>query len=92
MSRKTTPYQQALTTLRRLHDKYPSFSLGRHFSAAFADYGDTWNLSDKEFSHALQKYEAELEFNTPSESEIDRIIRDGMNLDTILQEEDEEDF
>lgn len=92
MSRTAHPYNQCLDVLKRLHQTQPSFSMGRHLSTALADYGDTWGLSDKELLYALEKYEAELDFIAP-ESEIDRIVKEGMNLDTILlDDEDEDDF
>lgn len=87
-------YNQALAILKRLHTKYPNFRLGRHLSVAFADYGDLENVSAKEFVFALEKYEMELEIETPlaDDDEVDKILKDGMNLDHILDEEEDDDF
>jgi hypothetical protein len=87
-------YNQALTILKRLHTKYPNFTLGRHLSVAFSDYGDLESVSPKEFVFGLEKYEAELEIESPiaGEDELNKIISDGMNLDHILDEDEEEDF
>ena len=89
---KKTHYQQALHTLQELHKNFPTYNLGRHLATALSDYGDIWGLNDKEIAFALDKYKAELEMDVPhtDESEIDKIIKDGMDLDNILKEEEDE--
>lgn len=89
---KKTHYQQALHTLQELHKDFPTYNLGRHLATALADYGDIWGLNDKEIAFALDKYKTELEMDVPhtDESEIDKIIKEGMDLDNILKEEDDE--
>ena len=91
MSKKNN-YEKALQVLQDLHKDFPTYNLGRHLSTALADYGDIWGLSDKELCFALTKYKTELEMDVPhtDESEIDKIIKDGMDLDNILKEEDED--
>jgi hypothetical protein len=88
------PYNQAIEILKRLHSKHPNMTLGRHLSVAFADYGDLESVSPKEFVFALEKYEFELDDITNYENDkaLDKIIQDGMNLDTILDDEEEEDY
>jgi hypothetical protein len=88
---KKNHYQQALHTLQELHKDFPTYNLGRHLATALADYGDIWGLTDKELAYALDKYKAELEMDVPhtDESELDKIIKDGMDLDNILKEEDD---
>jgi hypothetical protein len=88
---KKTPYQQVLHTLQELHKDFPTYNLGRHLATALDDYGDIWGMTDREMAYALNKYMAELELDVPhtDESEIDKIIKDGMDLDNILKEEDE---
>ena len=90
---KKTHYQQALQTLQDLHKSFPTYNLGRHISTALDEYGDVWGLTDKEFAFALDKYKTELEMDVPhvDEKEIDKIIKEGMDLDNILKE-DEEDY
>lgn len=91
MSRKPNNYNQILNVLQQLHTAFPSYNMGRHISTALSDYGDVWGLTDKEFLFALQKYKSELEMDIPhtDDKEIDEIIRDGMNLEDVLKEEDE---
>jgi len=87
------PYNQALEILKRLHIKHPNMSLGRHLSVAFADYGDMESVSPKEIVFALEKYEFEMDDITgyKDDEDLDQIIKEGMNLDTIL-DEPEDDF
>jgi hypothetical protein len=89
MSRKPTPYNQILHLLHDLHKRFPTFNMGRHLATALDGYGDVWGLTDKELLFALEKYMAELDMDVlrEDESEIDRIIKDGMDLDNILKEE-----
>jgi hypothetical protein len=49
-------------------------------------------VTDKEFLFALEKYELELNMDSPhiDEEEIEEIIKDGMNLERTLFEEEED--
>lgn len=89
---KKTHYQQALYILQELHKDFPTYGLGRHLATALSDYGDIWGITDKEIVYALDKYKTELQLDVPhtDESEIDKIIKEGMDLDNILKEEDDE--
>ena len=50
-----------------------------------------WGVSDKEFLFALKKYELELNIDVNhNQEEVDEIMKDGMNLNNILFEEEEE--
>lgn len=68
--------------------------MGRHLATALDEYGDIWGLTDKEILFALEKYKSQLELDVPhtDENELDQIIKDGMNLDDILKEQDGEDY
>jgi hypothetical protein len=65
--------------------------MGRHISTALDEYSDVWGVSDKEFLYAIQKYEIELNIDGPhiDDEEIEEIIKDGMNLDSMFEEEEE---
>ena len=91
MSKKTY-YQQALYTLQELNKDFPTYGLGRHLATALSDYGDIWGITDKELAYVLDKYKTELGMDVPhtDESEIDKIIKEGMDLDNILKEEEDE--
>jgi hypothetical protein len=92
--RKASYYSQVLTILQQLHAAYPNYNMGRHLATALDEYGDIWGLTDKEVLFALEKYKSQLELDVPhtDENELDQIIKDGMNLDDILKEQDGEDY
>lgn len=92
--RKASYYSQVLTILQQLHTAYPNYNMGRHLATALDEYGDIWGLTDKEILFALEKYKSQLELDVPhtDENELDQIIKDGMNLDDILKEQDGEDY
>ena len=87
-------YYRVLALLQQLHISYPNYNMGRHIATALDEYGDVWGLTDRELLYAFEKYKAELDMDIPhtDESEIDQIIKEGMNLENILKEEDGEDY
>jgi hypothetical protein len=92
MSRKPSNYNQVLKALAELHRMFPSHTMGMHLATALDGYGDLWSVSDKEFTFALERYRAQLEMDIPhSNDDIDKIIKEGSNLDTILNDEDDDD-
>lgn len=78
--------------LESLHKAHPTYNIGRHISTALDGYDDVWGVTDKEFLFALEKYELELNMDTDhiDQEEIEKIIKDGMNLERTLFEEEEE--
>jgi len=90
---KKTHHTDIIQTLQELHKNFPTYNIGRHLATAFADYGDLWGITDKEFAFALNKYKSEIEMDVPhtDDSELEKIIKEGMDLDNILKEEEEED-
>ena len=89
---KPTAYEQILSVLVELKEAFPSYNLGRHLATALYEYKDIWGMTDREIVYALSKYKAELmqDIPHPDDTEIDKIIKEGMNLDTIL--DDYQDF
>ena len=88
--RKPNYYNQAIHILQQLHIAYPEYNMGKHLATALDGYGDIWGITDKELVFALEKYKIQLDMDVPhtDENEIDKIIKDGMNLEDILKEED----
>ena len=78
--------------LENLHKAHPTYNIGRHISTALDGYDDIWGVTDKEFLFALEKYELELNMDVDhiDQEEIEEIIKDGMNLERTLFEEEEE--
>ena len=85
-------YRQILQTLERLRKAHPTYNIGRHISTALDGYDDVWGVTDKEFLFALEKYELALNIDIDhiDQEEIDEIIKDGMNLERTLFEEEED--
>jgi len=93
--KRASYYSQILSMLQDLHRTYPTYNIGKHLSTALDGYGDMWGLTDREILFALEEYKAQLDTDVPhtDDDEIDQIIKDGMNLDDILtEEEDGEDY
>jgi len=82
---------EIINVLKELSRQYPKQALAQHLSLALADYNKNFDgISDKELYFIFEKYRCEKELDT-NPSELDMIIKDGMNLDTNL-EDDEEDY
>lgn len=93
--RKASYASKVVHLLSQLHTKYPTYNIARHLATALSDYGDYWGMSDKELLFALEKYEVTLDMDiTPLEDStyVDKIVKDAMNLDTILNDPEEEDY
>ena len=92
MAKKPNYYRQIIQALERLQKAHPTYNIGRHLSTALDGYSDLWGVEDREFLFALQKYEIELnmDVNHIDEEEIEDIIKDGMNLERTLFEEEED--
>ena len=91
--KKNNYYNQILSVLEELHTVYPQYNMGRHIATALDGYGDTWGITDKELLFAFNKYKGELELDIPhtDDSELDQIIKEGMDLENMFKEEDDGD-
>jgi hypothetical protein len=94
MMKKPNYYNKVLHILQELHTAYPQYNMGRHLSTALDEYGDVWGLTDKELKYALDKYKTQLEMDVQhtDDKEIDDIIKQAMDLDNILKDEDNGDY
>jgi hypothetical protein len=87
---KTSYYEKTLALLIELKQSHPKCSMGRHLATALEP--NTWNMTDAEVFHALEKYKSRLSMDVfHSDSDIDKIINDGLHLKSILQEDEEDD-
>lgn len=77
--------------MERLRKAHPTYNIGRHISTALDGYDDVWGVTDKEFLFALEKYELALNIDIDhiDQEEIDEIIKDGMNLERMFEEEED---
>jgi hypothetical protein len=87
---KPNHYREILQTLGRLCKAHPTYNIGRHISTA-VDKSELWGVSNKEFLTLLKEYEVSLDMDVNhDDEEIDAIIKDGMNLERTLFEEEED--
>jgi hypothetical protein len=63
--------------------------MGRHIATALDGYPDVWGLTDREFLFALNKYIIELDMDVLHNEDVDLIIKEGLDLNHILDEEEE---
>ncbi len=85
-------YMKSVKLLESLKKQHPRHSIGKHLSTAFSDYKDLWDVSDKVFYSVLNCYVIELDFDIlhdREEDDLNKIINDGLHLESILEEEEE---
>jgi hypothetical protein len=85
-------YRKIIEVLESLQKAHPTYNMGRHISTALDGYDDIWGITDKEFLFALEKYEMALNMDVDhvDQEEIENILKDGMHLNTMFLEEEEE--
>jgi hypothetical protein len=88
--RNTLQYNKIIKALQSLHKTHPTYNMGRHIATALDGYPDVWGLTDREFLFAINKYITELDMDHFHNEDIDVIIKDGLDLNHILDEEEEE--
>ena len=92
MQKKVDYYNRILHVLQELHTLYPQYNMGKHLATIIDECGNLWGVTDKELAYSLGRYKGQLEMDIPhSDAEIDRIIKEGLDLDNILKEEDNGD-
>jgi hypothetical protein len=89
MSRQPNYYKQILNVLDDIHKNHPAYNIGRHISTAL-DGSDIWAISDRDFLLRLKDYRAELDSDIVHEDDVDLIIKQGLDLSHILDEEEED--
>jgi hypothetical protein len=86
-------YHQFVLGLQKLKEAHPKYTIGKHLSTIIDEVGDLWGVTDKELVIALKKYIKQLDMDVPHEEEIDDIIKEGMDLNKIIEElHDGEDY
>lgn len=83
-----TYYEKAIAILVHLKEAHPKCTMARHLATALED--NFWGMTDKELHDALERYKNKLSLDTDhSEEELEMIIKQGMNLHSILEEEED---
>jgi hypothetical protein len=88
---KHSSYRQIINVLERLHKTHPTYNMGRHLATALDD-SDIWGVTDRELLMALKKYETSLNLDNHvnNEEEIEEIVKNGINLERMFLDEEEE--
>lgn len=86
---KPTHYEKIIGTLIQLKEEHPKCTMAKHLSTALDK--NFWGMTDKELHEALETYRQNLALDKRhSDDDIDVIIKQGLNLSTILEEDDDE--
>lgn len=92
---RTNHKKRFLNTLSKLMEDYPTQTIGAHLSFIFDGYPrleDVEGLPDKEILYLTEKYKCEKDLDfcpIHEDSEIDKIVNEGLDLDHILDEEED---
>jgi hypothetical protein len=65
--------------------------MGKHLATSLDDVEakHLWGMDDKELYKKLKEYQIALQMDVPhDESEIDKILKDGMRLNSILDDDE----
>jgi lipoate-protein ligase A len=89
MKNQVDYFEKVIKILKDLKKDYPDIEVSKHYSLA-TDCSN-FSLSDKELYHTLQKHKSELDMNTLSDKDFDKIIKDTDELFKEVEPEDEED-
>lgn len=91
MKKSPNYYNKVLHILQELHTAYPEYNMGKHLATVLDECGNLWGVSDKELAYCLAKYKGQLEMDVRhlDDSEIDNIIKEGLDLDNLFKEEED---
>lgn len=94
MKKSPNYYNKVLHILQELHTAYPQYNMGKHLATVLDECGNLWGVTDKELAYCLAKYKGQLEMDIRhiDDSEIDEIIKDGLNLDNLFKEEEDGEY
>jgi hypothetical protein len=90
-------YNRILKLLGDLKISHPNYNIGKHLATSLDDIElkNVWGMSDETLYEKIKDYQISLELDVNhDDSEIEKILKDGMHLNDILNEEsdDEDNF
>lgn len=91
MKKNNESFKEIINILKDLNCTFPNQGCAHHIHEATLGYKNLWGLEDKDFLLALKKYKTELDLNIASSSEVNSIIKDGMDLEMYFIEDHEWD-
>jgi len=88
MKNQVDYFEKIIKILKELKKDYPDVDISRHYSLA-TDCA-TFTFTDKELFHALQKHKGELDMNTLSDKDMEKVIEETDDLFTEVEVDDED--
>lgn len=94
MATKTNFKPEIVKVIKDIANLRPTTAMSVHLASVLSDYVNFEGISDKELLHAFEsyRYTLELDISIQHTEDIEDIIRDGMNLDSFSDDEDEENY
>lgn len=93
MKNQVDYFEKVIKILKELKKEHPDVEISKHYSLA-TDSG-VFSMSDKELFLALQKHKSELDMNTLSDKDLEKVIEDTEDLFKEVETDyldDEEDI
>ncbi len=89
MTKNQTGYfEKIIKILRELKEDHPQVEVSKHYCLATSEHGGF--PTDKELFLALQKHQSELNINTLSDKDFDKVIEDTNDLFSEVEADDED--
>jgi hypothetical protein len=90
MKNQVDYFEKVIKILRELKKDHPDVDISKHYSLA-TDCG-SFSFSDKELYQALQKHKGELDMNTLSDKDMEKVLDETDELFSEVEEDDLEDL
>lgn len=84
-------YDEIVYMLKELKNSHPKYNMGKHLATCLDDVEakHLWGMSDKELHDKIKRYQLSMQMDIPhDDSEIEKILRDGMKLGNIHEDND----
>ncbi len=84
-------YEKIIKVLKEIKKSHPKYNMGKHLATSLDDVEakHLWGMDDKELYKKLKEYQIALQMDVPhDDSEIDKILKDGMRLNSILDDDE----
>lgn len=78
MKNQVDYFERCIRILKELKEDHPDIELSKHYYLAVD--GQWYAMSDKDLYEALQTYKSELDMNTLSDKDLQRVIEDTEEL------------
>jgi|SRR5688572_25646405 len=86
MKNQVNYFEKVMKIFRELKEEHPDIEISKHY--ALATDGGNFSLTDKELFLALQKHKGELDINTLSDKDLQKVIDE---TDELFKEVDDID-